>query len=35
MSVKGLESLDVWQIAKALAVRVCHDILPVLPPEEK
>ncbi len=35
MSVKGLESLDVWQIAKGLAVRVCHDILPVLPPEEK
>ena len=35
MSVKGLESLDVWQIAKGLAVRVCRDILPVLPPEEK
>ena len=35
MSVKGLESLDVWQIARGLAVRVCHEILPVLPPEEK
>ena len=35
MGVKGLESLEVWQIARGLAVRVCRDILPMLPPEEK
>jgi four helix bundle protein len=35
MSTKGLDSLEVWQVAKTLAVFVCSDVLPKLPPEEK
>lgn len=32
---KGLESLVVWQNARRLAVRVCKDVLPLLPVEER
>lgn len=32
---KGLETLQVWQQAVALAAHVCKDILPLLPVEEK
>lgn len=35
MSIEGLERLEVWKRAKAFAVAVCRDILPVLPVEEK
>jgi four helix bundle protein len=35
MSTKGLDSLEVWQVAKTIAVFVCSDVLPKLPPEEK
>ena len=32
---KGLENLQVWQKSLELAVRVCRDILPSFPVEEK
>jgi len=32
---KGLESLQVWQRARKLAVKICREILPLLPGEEK
>ncbi len=32
---KGLESLQVWQKAMALAVAICKDFLPLIPSEEK
>jgi four helix bundle protein len=35
MSKRGLDSLEVWQVAKKLAVFVCNDVLPKLPTEEK
>ena len=35
MSEKGLGSLLVWQKARELAVRICKDVLPLLPDEEK
>jgi len=35
MSKRGLDSLEVWQVARKLAVFVCSDVLPKLPPEEK
>lgn len=35
MGKRGLDSLEVWQVAKELAVYVCSDVLPELPPEEK
>ncbi len=35
MGTIGLDSLEVWQVAKKLAVFVCSDVLPKLPPEEK
>jgi four helix bundle protein len=35
MGKRGLESLEVWQVARKLAVSVCSDVLPKLPPEEK
>jgi four helix bundle protein len=35
MSKRGLDSLEVWQVAKKLAVFVCNDDLPKLPTEEK
>lgn len=33
--VKGLESLQVWQKAMDLAIKVCKELLPTLPVEEK
>jgi four helix bundle protein len=33
--MKGLESLEVWQGARELVVRVYRQIVPLLPPEEK
>ena len=35
MGKRGLDSLEVWQVAKKLAVYVCSEVLPKLPPEEK
>ncbi|HEY48076.1 MAG TPA: four helix bundle protein [Anaerolineae bacterium] len=35
MGTRGLDSLEVWQVARKLAVFVCSDVLPKLPPEEK
>jgi four helix bundle protein len=35
MNKRGLDSLEVWQVAKELAVYICSDVLPELPPEEK
>ena len=32
---KGLETLQVWQRAMAFAVKVCHQVLPSLPSQEK
>jgi len=32
---KGLESLQVWQKARKLAVKICREIPPLLPGEEK
>jgi four helix bundle protein len=32
---KGLETLQVWQKAMAFAVRICQQILPALPSQEK
>ena len=35
MSVEGLNRLKVWVRAKAFAVSIYRDVLPLLPPEEK
>jgi four helix bundle protein len=35
MSMQGLQKLDVWKRAKDFALRIYHDVLPLLPPEEK
>ncbi|MEE9507934.1 MAG: four helix bundle protein [Anaerolineales bacterium] len=35
MGEKGLGSLVVWQKARALAVKLCKDVLPLLPIEER
>jgi len=35
MGKQGLEDLKVWQKARELAVQVCKELLPQLPPEEK
>ena len=35
MSVQGLNKLEVWRRAKGFALRVYHDVLPLLPAEEK
>ena len=35
MNRKGLESLKVWQKARALAVLVCKELLRMVPIEEK
>lgn len=35
MSKRGLDSLEVWQVARKFAVFMCSDVLPKLPPEEK
>jgi four helix bundle protein len=34
-NVQGLETLEAWRRAKDLAVKVCKEILPFLPTEEK
>lgn len=33
--LKGLEKLEIWKRSVELAVMICRDILPTLPPEEK
>ncbi len=35
MSIKSLETLEVWRTAKDFALRVYREVLPLLPPEEK
>jgi four helix bundle protein len=35
MGKQGLEDLHVWQKARELAVKVCKELLPQLPPEER
>ncbi|MEI2651674.1 MAG: four helix bundle protein [Microthrixaceae bacterium] len=35
MSVKSLETLEVWKKAKEFALRIYREVLPLLPPEEK
>ena len=35
MSVKSLETLEVWKKAKEFALRVYREVLPLLPAEEK
>jgi four helix bundle protein len=35
MSAKSLETLEVWKKAKEFALRVYHEVLPLLPSEEK
>jgi four helix bundle protein len=35
MSVEGLNRLEVWKRAKDFALRIYHEVLPVLPAEEK
>ena len=34
-NIQGLETLEAWKRAKDFAVRVCKEILPLLPAEEK
>ena len=34
-NVQGLETLEAWKRAKDFAVKVCKDVLPLLPAEEK
>lgn len=35
MSIKSLETLEVWKKAKEFALRVYREVLPLLPSEEK
>ena len=35
MSIKSLETLEVWKNAKEFALRVYREVLPLLPAEEK
>lgn len=35
MSIKSLETLEVWKKAKEFSLRVYREVLPLLPPEEK
>jgi len=35
MGSRGLDSLEVWQVAKTVAVVGCSDVLTKFPPEEK
>ena len=35
MSVKSLETLEVWKKAKEFALRIYREVLPLLPSEEK
>ena len=34
-NIQGLETLEAWKRAKDFAVKVCKEILPLLPAEEK
>jgi four helix bundle protein len=34
-NIQGLETLEAWKRAKDFAVRVCKEVLPLLPVEEK
>jgi len=34
-NIQGLETLEAWKHAKDFAVRVCKEVLPLLPVEEK
>src|ERR1051325_8858310 len=34
-NIQGLETLEAWRRAKDFAVRVCKDVLPLLPADEK
>ena len=34
-NIQGLETLEAWKRSKAFAVKVCREVLPLLPPEEK
>ena len=34
-NIQGLETLEAWKRAKDFAVKVCQEILPLLPAEEK
>lgn len=35
MSVKSLETLEVWKKAKEFCLRIYREVIPLLPPEEK
>ena len=35
MSIKSLETLEAWKRAKEFSLRVYHEVLPLLPSEEK
>jgi four helix bundle protein len=35
MSLQGLERLEAWKKAKDFAVKICKDIVPLLPPTEE
>lgn len=35
MSIKSLETLEAWKRAKDFSLRIYHDVLPLLPSEEK
>ncbi|HCR70961.1 MAG TPA: four helix bundle protein [Anaerolineae bacterium] len=35
MSIKSLETLEAWKKAKEFALRIYHEVLPLLPSEEK
>ena len=34
-NIQGLETLEAWKRAKPFAVKVCREVLPLLPTEEK
>ncbi len=34
-NIQGLETLEAWKQAKDLAVKICREVLPLLPVEEK
>jgi four helix bundle protein len=35
MSIQGLQRLEVWKRAKDFALKIYHEVLPLLPAEEK
>lgn len=35
MSIKSLETLEVWKKAKDFSLRIYREVIPLLPPEEK